>query len=54
MEEYTTKTVQFGACTIVIQRPILAQAERDKREKQVQATLSSTLRDYYIRKDRKA
>lgn len=54
MEEYTTQTVQYGACTIVIQRPILTETERSKREKQVQATLSSTLRDYYIRKDRKA
>lgn len=54
MEEYTTKTIQYGACTIIIQRPILTPAERAKREKQVQANLESTLKDHYIRKERKA
>lgn len=54
MEEYTTKTIQYGTCTIIIQRPILTPAERAKREKQVRVNLENTLKDYYIRKERKA
>lgn len=54
MEDYTTKVIQYGACTIIIRRPILTQAERARREKQVQVNLESTLKNHYIRKERKA
>ena len=32
---YITKTIEYGSCTITIHRPILSQAEREKRERQV-------------------
>lgn len=46
-----TKTVQYGVCTIIIQRPILDAAEAAKREKEVMDIVATGLRDYYKRKD---
>lgn len=47
---YRTKTVQFGNCTIIIERPILTPAEQAKREAQVKSTLERALRDYIHKK----
>ena len=52
--EYTTKTIHQGPCTIIIQRPVLAEAEQAKREQAVMKTLGQTLQKYYGRKERKA
>lgn len=51
---YRTKTVQYGNCTIIIERPILTPAEQAKREAQVKATLERALRDHINRKEKKA
>lgn len=48
---YREKMIQRGATTIIIRRPILSAAEQAKREKHVQDTLGSVLRDYTKRKD---
>ncbi len=47
---YRTKTVQYGNCTIIIERPILTEAEQAKREAQVKSTLERALRDYIKKK----
>lgn len=49
---YREKTIQRGDATIIIRRPILDEAERAKREKQVRDGLAPVLRDYLKRKDR--
>ena len=33
--KYTTRTMQIGNCTVVIQRPILTEEERKKAEARV-------------------
>ena len=33
--EYTTKTIQVGNCTVIINRPILTDEERKKAEENV-------------------
>ena len=38
---YRTKTIQFGNCTIEINRPILTDEERQKREEAVRDALRS-------------
>ena len=43
---YREKTIQRGAATIIIRRPILSAAELTKREKHIQDALGSVLRDY--------
>ena len=48
---YREKTIQRGAATIIIRRPILGEAEQAKREKHAKDTLGSVLRDYTKRKD---
>ena len=48
---YREKTIQRGAATIIIRRPILGAAEQAKREKHVQDTLASVLNNY-IRNNR--
>lgn len=53
MEEYTTKTVQHGPCTIIIQRPVLTNAEQAKREKALQKNLENVMREYIRRKEQK-
>ena len=50
---YREKTIQRGATTIVIRRPILDAAEQAKREKHVQDALGCVMRDYIKRKNRK-
>lgn len=52
MSEWTqTKTIQHGACTIVIHRPVLTDTERVKRERQVQSTLERVMREYIHNKE---
>lgn len=46
---YRSKTIQHGACTIIIHRPELDDKERAKRETQVQDILSRAMRDYIRR-----
>lgn len=48
---YREKTIQRGPATIIIRRPILAEAEQAKREKHAQDVLSNVLRDYLKRKE---
>lgn len=48
---YRTKTVKYGNCTIIIERPILSPAEQAKREAHVKTTAERVLRDYYMRKE---
>ena len=48
---YREKTIQHGANTIVIRRPILAEAERAKREKYVQDVLGNVMHEHYKRKE---
>lgn len=48
---YREKTIQRGAVTITIRRPILDPAEQAKREKHAQDVLGSVLRDYIRRKE---
>jgi hypothetical protein len=40
-EGYRTKTIQYGNCTIEINRPILTPEERAKREAEVIRALSN-------------
>lgn len=47
---YREKTIQRGAATIIIRRPILNEVEQAKREKQVQDALGRVLNDYIRRK----
>lgn len=54
MQDYTSKTIQFEGCTIVIHRPVLSSAERAKREDNLKTRLGHTLRDYVNRKDKTA
>lgn len=51
---YRVKTIQHGACTIQILRPILDEKEQAKREAHAKTVAERVLRDYYIRKERKA
>ena len=43
---YREKTIQSGAATIVIFRPIADQAEQARRETRARTTLESAMRDY--------
>lgn len=40
MEGWTTKTLQHGAVTLIIHRPILTDREREQREQAIQHTLA--------------
>lgn len=51
---YKSKFIQYGNCTIQIFRPELDAKERAKREAHAKAVAERVLRDYYIRKERKA
>lgn len=53
MEEYTTKTIHHGSCTIILQRPILTSTEQAKRERAAQKTLENVMREYIRRKEAK-
>lgn len=48
---YREKTIQRGAATIIVRRPILSAAEQVKREKHVQEALAGMLRNYTPGKD---
>jgi hypothetical protein len=48
---YREKTIQKGAATIIIRRPILDGDEQVKRERAVQNVLSNALTDYIKRKE---
>lgn len=50
MSEYNTKTLQHGACTIHVHRPILTEAERTKREQAAKDTLGRVLAGYKRKK----
>lgn len=50
MSDWTTKTVQHGACTVIIHRPVLTEQDRAKQERQAQDTLSHVMCDYIKRK----
>lgn len=54
MNNWTTKTMTFGACTINVHRPELTSAERAKREQVARDTVGRVLRDYVRRKETKA
>ena len=43
--EYTTKTYKGEGWTIIVKRPILSEAEREKREKYVVDTLKGVYRE---------
>lgn len=43
---YTTKTLQHGACTINIHRPELTPTERAQREQTAKDNLERVMRDY--------
>lgn len=43
--EWTTKTLQHGACTIIIRRPVLTEQDRAKRVRQAQDTLGRVMCD---------
>ena len=46
---YISKTIQHGNITITIRRPVLDDAEREKRRKQIVDRLEHSLRDYLKR-----
>lgn len=48
---YREKTIQKGAVTIIIRRPVLDPAEQAKREKHAEAVLGRVLSDYIKRKE---
>lgn len=47
---YREKTVQCGAATIIIRRPILNTEEQAKREKQTTTALEAAMRSYLYRR----
>ena len=48
---YLTKTIQYGNCTIIINRPNLSPSEEKKREEQVALYVSNALRSYLRAKE---
>ena len=52
-ETYTSKTIQHGNVTIIIRRPVLSDAEREKRKKHIVDSLSCSMRDYLTATNRK-
>jgi hypothetical protein len=44
--DYMSKTIKCGQVTITIRRPVLTDAERAKRTKQIAEGLGHSLRDY--------
>jgi hypothetical protein len=47
---YREKTIQRGAATIIIRRPVLDGAEQAKREKRAKETLGRVMNNYIRRK----
>ena len=54
MNGYTTKTLQYGNCTIRIHRPILTDQERERREEQIREDLTTAMAQIYRRKEQTA
>ena len=50
---YREKTIQRGAATIIIRRPILDSVEQAKREKQTTVALEGAMRNYIFRRIKK-
>ncbi len=48
---YREKTIQRGAATIAILRPVLTDDERARREQHAREVLGSVLRDYIRKKE---
>ena len=48
---YREKTIQRGATTIIVRRPILSEEEQARREKHARDVLGSVLRDYIRKKE---
>lgn len=46
-ETYISKTIQHGNITITIRRPVLDDAELEKRRKQIVDSLGHSLKDYF-------
>ena len=46
---YISKTIQHNNVTITVRRPVLDEAELEKRRKQIVDGLSHSLRDYLMR-----
>jgi hypothetical protein len=51
MQDWTTQTLQHGAVTIIVRRPVLTEKERAKREQQAKTALTGVMRDYMKRKE---
>ena len=51
MIEWTTKTLQYGAVTIIVHQPVLTEGERAKREQHIKSTMQGVMRDYYKREE---
>ena len=47
--EYISKTIKHGNATITVRRPVLDEAEREKRVAQIVDGLGHSLRDYLKR-----
>lgn len=43
---YISKTIKHGQVTVTVRRPVLTDAEREKRAKQITDGLGHSLRDY--------
>ena len=43
--EYTTRTIKVNGCTIIIERPILTEAEQRKAEQRILEALKSYRKD---------
>lgn len=48
-EGYRFKTITKGACTIMILRPELSEAERKKREAHLKAAAENALKNYIFK-----
>ena len=51
---YRCKTIQHGPVTIIIERPILSEADAAKAQAKARSQLESALREHYKRKARPA
>lgn len=49
-EQYYSKTIRYGNCTIIINRPVLTPEERKKREDYIAEVAGRVLSEYYRRK----
>lgn len=43
--EYTTRTIKINGCTLIINRPILTEAERQKAEQKIRDALKGYRKD---------